>query len=116
MSGVAWTIVNRMAVPHWWNHNTAGDVAAVVMAPWQYTSMTGWGDPQLETYPQDSDPTWAQSQKAFNGAQSGTEPDPTSGANSYYDKSLDGNPPSWTKASSSEHKVDIGALRFWKVA
>jgi hypothetical protein len=32
----------------------------------------------------------------------------------YYDKSMDQNPPSWTRTDLLEHVLDIGSLHFWR--
>jgi N-acetylmuramoyl-L-alanine amidase len=111
MLAVAWSIMNRVNNPGWWGN----DLPSVIMKPWQYTSMTGWGDPQLELFPRPGDPSDDQAIQAGAAAQAGTPPDPSLGATHYYDKSLDSNPPAWTKAATSVHLIDIASLRFWRV-
>lgn len=110
--GVAWSIRNRVVSPGWWGHS----YPEVISKPWQYTSMTGKGDPNLVAWPLGlSDPSWFDSFRAAQAAQAATTADPVSGATHYFDRSLDANPPVWTKAGSSQHVCDIGHLHFWKV-
>ena len=111
---VAWSIRNRVKAtpPRWWGHSWVD----VLIKPWQYTSVTGVGDPNLVKWPKDNDPSWQECLVVADEVFNGQGNDTTGGATHYFDKSLDNNPPKWTKAADSVHKVDIGSFRFWRAA
>lgn len=110
--GVAWTIMNRAHRPRWWGTTVGG----VVGKAWQYTSMTGQGDPNLVKWPAGAGELgWADSQAAAHNAYSGTVPDPTGGATHYYDDSIPA--PHWANATAgSQHTCDIDRFHFWRVS
>jgi len=108
--GVAWSIRNRVVNPGWWG----ATYEQVITKAWQYTSMTGAGDPNLIAWPQGtSDPSWFDSIRAAQDAMAAKEADPVAGATHYYDNSIP--PPAWTKANGSKHILDIPPMSFWKV-
>lgn len=114
MLGVAWSIRNRVDHPKWWGKGWE----SVITKPMQYTSMTPPAndkDPNLTVYPDLSNDKWMQVVEASEMAYWGVGQDPVYGASHYYDKSLDADPPAWTKAPTSVHVCDIGSLHFWKV-
>ena len=110
-TGVAWTIKNRVAKPGWWGHSWV----SVILQPWQFSSFNH-NDPNSGKFPTEADPSWQDSldvaYKVFNDA----IPDPTGGATSYFDKSMDSDPPKWSSDGSNVKTVDLGALHFYKLA
>lgn len=109
--GVAWTIRNRVDHPSWYGK----DYYSVITKPVQFTSMVpppNLKDPNLTRYPSPDDPSWAECLIiAFDVIVSNVK-DPTGGATFYFDKSMDGNPPSWSKVY---HKTaDIDSVHFFK--
>jgi len=108
--GVGWTVRNRALRPSWWGRDWAG----VITKKWQFTSMTGAGDPNLIVWPDRTDSTWLASLDAAYTVYAGTVDDPTGGATHYFDKSLDRNPPSWATAPNMHHTKDIGAFHFYR--
>ena len=113
MLAVGWSIRNRVMNPHWWGH----DWFSVITKPEQYTSMVPPlkdKDPNLTVYPDITNPKWSLCVEAAEDVYWGINHDPTNGADHYYDRSMDDDPPYWTKDGSSEHVCDVGDLHFWK--
>lgn len=113
MLGVGWSVRNRVASPRYWGH----DWIAVMSHPEAYSSMVppnGQNDPNLRVYPDMTNAKWLLALEAAEAAYEGVGPDPVHGATHYYDSSLDNDPPAWAKDPSSQHIIDIGALRFFK--
>lgn len=110
---VAWSIRNRMTNPGWWGHSWAG----VILMPWQYSSFNH-NDPNATKWPLNSDPSWTDSldvaSKVF--PETPLVADPTHGATSYFDNSLDTDPPKWSFDGSNVKTVDYGRLHFYKLA
>ncbi len=79
--------------------------------PWQFSSMTAKGDPQLILWPSPSDTAWQTAQGIAQAAADGTLPDITGGATSYYALTMT-TPPSW--AASMTHTVTIEGQTFFK--
>jgi hypothetical protein len=46
---------------------------------------------------------------------SGEIADPTEGADSYFDRSLDADPPAWSTSGEFIHTVNLGDFRFFKL-
>ena len=109
---VAWSIRNRVRKPSWWGK----DWIEVITKKFQYTSMTFAGDPNLVLWPRSIDLNWQGALSIATEVMAGQGSDPTGGATHYFDKSLDANPPSWSKVSSSVHTVDVGAFHFYIAA
>lgn len=115
--GVAWSIRNRVLKPGWWGHDWAG----VILMPLQYSSFNK-GDPNSTKFPVQMDTSWqdivliARSIFTTNpGVGDSLElPDPTGGADSYFDKSLDSNPPKWALSDKMAKTCDLGNLHFYK--
>jgi len=106
MLAVGFVLKNRVA-----KRKTSYDVE--VMRPWQFSSMTAKGDPQLNNYPAPNDPMWITAQQiASHDLENPNVTDLTDGSTLYYDDSIDF-PKSW-----DEHKVEetvkIGRLNFFK--
>jgi N-acetylmuramoyl-L-alanine amidase len=111
--GVAWSIRNRVERPRWWGH----DWLTVIEKRAQYSSMEppSGKDPNLIVYPDLANQAWRECIEAAEAAYWESQPDPTSGATHYYDRSIDDHPPQWATDSSSEHVRDIGNLHFYKM-
>ena len=110
---VAWSIRNRVQKPGWWGSSWE----TVVLMPFQYSSFNH-GDPNAAKLPHSSDPTF-QDCLAIAGklyAEPPTIPDPTGGATSYFDMSLDTDPPKWATDGSQVKTLDMGRLHFYRVA
>src|SRR3954466_6844553 len=104
---VAWSIRNRVSHPTWWGKSWVD----VITHPFQYSSFNK-GDPNATKFPTSLDLKMplcvAIAWEVFDAK----EGDPTGGAVSYFDKSLDSNPPNW--AASATHTCDIGDFRFFR--
>jgi len=111
--GVAWSIRNRVQRPGWWGKDWAG----VIEAKWQYSSIEGpQSDPNLRKYPNLNFEPWPTCLTIAEEVYAGLGVDPTDGAVSYFDKSLDNDPPAWAKDGSLVHCCDIDAFHFYKMA
>lgn len=111
--GVAFSILNRMQKPAWWNSHKTNDVPSVVFKRLQYSSLTHKYDPQLRTWPPASDdPVWLQCIQVASEALSQVSDNPVAGANSYYDVSI--SPPVW--ATKASFVVQLGRICFHEVA
>lgn len=111
---VGWSIRNRVMNPKYWGH----DWLSVISHPLAYSSMvppTRDNDPNLRVYPEPEDAKWNLVIQAAENTYAGAGPDPSAGANSYYDRSMDDDPPEWTRAATSQHIMDSGSLHFWHV-
>jgi len=106
--GVGCSIRNRVNHPTWWGH----DYRSVILDKWQYSSFNP-NDPNDTKYPGDTDSVWLQCLENASLVINGNCPDNTDGAQSYFDKSLDNNPPKW--AATMTHTLDLGRLHFYKV-
>lgn len=113
MLGVGWSVRNRVENPRWWGH----DWLSVMGHPEAYSSMnppTRDNDPNLRVYPDLHAPAWILVIEAAEASYWATQADPTHGATHYFDRSIDDDPPIWSKARGSEHLCDIGDLHFWR--
>ncbi len=114
---VAWSIRNRVANPGWWGKTWWG----VILMPEQYSSFNH-NDPNATKWPLQIDPSWEEclsvaiSVYTEDVKQTPSIPDPTSGATSYFDRSMDSNPPSWALDRSMKHVLNSGNLRFYAKA
>jgi len=107
---VAWSIRNRVVRGGWWGNTWP----TVILKPYQYSSFNA-NDPNATKLPGPADASWFDSLNAANDVfDTPIAPDPTGGATSYFDKSLDNNPPAW--AAEKIHTCDIGSLHFYKEA
>jgi spore germination cell wall hydrolase CwlJ-like protein len=116
-NAVAWSIRNRVLNPGWWGTGWSG----IILQPFQYSSFNR-SDPNATKLPMQTDPSWQDSLIAAQQVYSSdpaTAPaiaDPTNGATSYFDMSLDLNPPSWATDGSFVKTADIGRLHFYRKA
>lgn len=112
---VAYVICNRAAKPGWWGHS----VSEVVARRLQFSSMSQNGDPNLVDWPDYANPAdpadWIAYQDALTAfLQAYTEQvsDPTQGCTYYFDKSMDNDPPTWSKMF--HHICDLGRFHFYR--
>jgi N-acetylmuramoyl-L-alanine amidase len=89
--GIGWVIRNRAAHPGWWGKT----IVEVIVHKWQFTSMTGKGDPNLLRWPTEEDPSWIDAQAAATEAMDQQSTDPTNGAVDYYSPPLTAPPAAW---------------------
>jgi hypothetical protein len=114
MIGVACSIRNRVraALNRW-----GKDWESVIEHAWQYSSVEGpKADPNLQKYPNMNFAPWPKCLYIAELVYSDTVADTTQGAQSYFDKSLDGNPPTWSTDGEFTHTCDIGAFHFFRLA
>lgn len=104
---VACSIRNRVNHPRWWGR----DYRSVILDPWQYSSFNS-GDPNATKFPGQTDAAYTECLEAAQNVLKGIA-DTTEGAVSYYDKSLDHNPPKWSLSPQFAYTVDLGALHFY---
>lgn len=112
MLGIAWSVRNRVLRPRYWGH----DWLSVMSHPEAYSSMappSSDNDPNLRVWADLTVASWNLVLEASEAAYGGVGADPVAGATHYYDRSLDSDPPYWTKDGSAQHVRDIGNLRFW---
>lgn len=112
---VAWSIRNRVQNPGWWGTGWAG----IILQPYQYSSFNR-NDPNAAKLPIPKDPSWEDSlevaQMIYTSGADAQLPDPTGGATSYFDLSLDHNPPSWAIDGGMVKTCDVGRLHFYRKA
>ena len=103
---VAYSIMTRLASPSWGN-----SVHSVLFQRLQYSSLTYKDDPQLTTWPSDTDPSWEECMSVADTVLHRRVPNPIDGADSYHDTSI--KPPSW--GTPERFVKQIGRLMFYKV-
>src|SRR5271167_3914005 len=120
MLAVAWSIKNRVLLN---SIRWGGDWESVIERKWQYSSMVGpAADPNLQKYPSlaGDSPTslmWNRALDAATQVYTGDlAVDPSKGAHSYFDKSLDAKPPMWATDGEFDHVADVGSFHFYKLA
>lgn len=84
---------------------------AQCIRPWQFSSITAKGDPQLTLWPPESDPQWIQALQIAADAVNGTLKDITAGSTFYYAASM-ANPPEW--AAEMQFTVEISGQKFFR--
>lgn len=106
---MAWTVRNRVKNPGWWGQ----DFESVILMPWQYSSFNH-NDPNAVKMPHSVDPAFQDAQKIALDLYGDTPTfaDLSCGADSYFDNSLDNNPPAW--AGIAKHVADVGNFHFFK--
>jgi spore germination cell wall hydrolase CwlJ-like protein len=109
-NAVSWVVMNRVKANGWFGKGVVG----VLTHPWQFSSLTAPGDPNLIRWPNPvdtaSDMVWSECLDAAEGAYNGTSVDTTGGAVNYY--SVDIAPPSWTMEMT--YVGQIGNFKFYK--
>ena len=114
MLGVACSIRNRvhLQLTRW-----GKDWESVIERAWQYSSVEGpKADPNLQKYPNLNFAPWPKCLEIAEQVYSDQVADNTGGAHSYFDRSLDDNPPAWSTDGEFIHTVDLGAFHFFKLA
>jgi len=117
--GILWSMANRVKAKY---HGQTGWVE-VVTAPAQYSSIP-WmnlqgkviADANGFTWPKPGNPEWPKYEICFNLASNvirGISTNNIKDATHYFDKSLDGREPAWSRSEGSRHVVDVGDLRFY---
>ena len=114
IEAVACSIRNRVTAGlRRWGQGWEG----VIGARWQYSSVNGPGaDPNLLKYPNLAFAPWATCLDVAERTISGELADPTRGSHSYFDKSLDENPPTWATDGEFIHTIDIADFHFFRLA
>lgn len=105
---VAWSVRNRVNKPQWWGT----DWTSVMEHRAQYSSMTILGDPNTVKWPLANDAKWHDCMDIANEVCNGGLVDMAQGATSYFDRSLDTNPPDWS--AKMKHVMDSGNFHFYK--
>jgi len=111
-TAIAWVIKNRVD-QKWGNQKTFQDI---VTAPWQFSGMSGVGDPNLVKYPKSYDQTWLDSLAIANTVArlqgiDTTKLDTTGGAVFYHDVSIPAAPAAWGNVIEC---CKSGRVRFYK--
>jgi hypothetical protein len=102
----------RAALPRW-----GRDWESVIEKAWQYSSIVGpKADPNLQKYPNLNFAPWPLCLDVAETVYHGDLADPTAGAHSYFDSSLDANPPAWSTDGEYVHSADIGSFHFFRLA
>jgi hypothetical protein len=86
---------------------------SIILKPWQFSSFNV-SDLNSVKFPLETDTSWTDSCQAVDEVAGGCV-DPTGGATSYFDRSLDSNPPKWSTDGSTAHCADLGGFHFFKV-
>ena len=113
---VIWTVMNRAAArnvlgkPMWWG----GDVVSVITKKWQFTSMTGNGDPNLTRWPAENDAVFDAIGAEVEALTDGTVPVQTD-AVYYFSLPLTAPPAAWGPVSLALGG-DCGAVKFYRQA
>lgn len=107
MVAVGCSVRNRVRTGGWWGKT----YIEVILRPEQYSSFNP-GSPDAK-FPEDTDAIFPMCLAIARDVIAGTAADNTEGAQSYYDRSLDANPPKW--ATEMEHTENIGDFRFFKL-
>jgi N-acetylmuramoyl-L-alanine amidase len=105
---VGCSVRNRVNNPGWWGK----DWISVILCGDQYSSFNK-GDVNSTLFPQEKDMLlFRRIILAAEDIINGYQPDTVQGAQSYFDRSLDSNPPKW--AAEMVHVCDIGDFHFYK--
>jgi hypothetical protein len=104
--GVMWSILNRAAVPEWWNGHKAFDIPAVILFPDQYDSFKP-GDPDSTRFPKEGEELAIFQEILRMTISPGS--DPTGGATNYFSGYV---VPAW--ALKMEKTIDIDSMHFYK--
>lgn len=109
-----WQVIqNRVNDPQ---HRWPKTISGVLAQKWQFSSMTGIGDPNLLLYPVESSPAsmdWTAFLDCQSVVESPLNADPTSGANSYESLPESATRPHW--ADPAKVTLAIGNTRFYRL-
>ena len=102
---VACSVRNRLNHPGWWGR----DWVSIILCHEQYSSFNP-NDPNAAKEPGAADPVYPRCLAIAKGVYEGCS-DVINGADSYFDRSLDANPPGW--AAKKIHVGNAGDFRFY---
>lgn len=105
---IGYVVMTRVRLGGWFGSN----VTEVLFKPEQFSSLTAKDDPQLRTWPESGDPTWADCLWDAEQAYTGRVSNPCPNATHYYDTSIP--EPEWAK--SGTFIKQIGKVRFYHAA
>lgn len=105
---VGCSIRNRVLRPRWWGH----DWITVIQAGYQYSSFNR-NDPNSTKFPPSADQVFPKCLAIAQAIHDIGQPDLADGADSYFDKSLDKNPPEWALSGKVVHVKDAGDFHFY---
>ena len=96
-----------------WNRHVAANksLGSIVTAPWQFSSLTAKGDPELVLWPRQPDAQFEDAMAMIDDIVAGTSPDITNGATHYFAKSMT-TPPAW--AAQMTQVAEIGNHKFFR--
>jgi spore germination cell wall hydrolase CwlJ-like protein len=103
---VGHSIMNRITSPSWGN-----TITSVIFQRLQYSSLTYDKDPQLTTWPLETDKSWIECLEVADQVLEGALPNPIDGADSYFADSI--SRPTW--ATDKTFVTKIGRHEFHKV-
>jgi len=106
---VAWVILNRATARTQQPLDDA--VVAVIAAPWQFSSMTEPGDPNLIKWPLVGWASWLAVQDEVEGVLTGETPDLTQDATFYFSAPITEPPDEWGDVGKT---LQIGTLQFFR--
>jgi len=107
---VGCSVRTRVQQPRWWGHS----YITVILAGKQYSSFNH-NDPNATKFPTAADGVFPKCLEIAQAIHDGTQSDTVDGAQSYFDKSMDANPPEWATDGSMTHVCDAGSFHFYKV-
>lgn len=106
------TVINRVDRPSWWGRSIVG----VITKKFQYSSIGDPRDPQLTTWPQDSDHIFESCLNLADLVIRRVANSPLKGIDSYFDDSLTGDLiPKWAKEHPERFVGKIGRLNFYNL-
>lgn len=88
--GVAHVVANRVNANKFFGHDTR----TVILKPYQFSSFNA-SDPNADKWPEETDPSWQDSQAAAKQVLSWNDPDLTAGALYYFSPPLSRAPEAW---------------------
>lgn len=106
--GVCHVVNNRRLNPGWWGSTWS----SVILKAWQFSSFNA-NDPNHEVWPADDDKIWNECLTIAVAVVSGSDPDPTDGAQYYYDTSIHW-PKAWGSESDYVNTLNVGRLKFYR--
>jgi spore germination cell wall hydrolase CwlJ-like protein len=110
MVAVAWTIVNRYRAQTWYGRT----VKEVCLKPWQYSCWNLNDANRAKMFVPSEQRAWHLCLAAARDVLWGGLLDPTGGATHYYDKSLDDNPPAWSRPPAVRVRLNYASdFRFF---
>lgn len=109
MTIVGCSVRNRVQRPRWWGH----DWISVILCGSQYSSFNR-NDPNSTKFAPSADQVFPRCLAIAAAIHDGTQTDTADGADSYFDRSEDENPPSWATDGSKVFVKDAGDFHFYR--